>query len=398
MAALDGVCVVDLTQWEAGTSCTQLLAWLGADVIKVEPPAGEPGRSMIRERPDADSIYFVLFNSNKRSITLDLKTERGRELFRRLVAKADIVTENYAAGVIEDLGFGYEQLRAIKPDIIHASVKGFGSWGPYAAYKSFDMIGQATGGVLSVTGTPETPPLKPGVTFGDTGAGLHLGMAVLAAYIERLRTGRGQSVEVSMQDAMFGFMRSALVAHYLTGGMAAMRYGNRMGLLCPTDLYPTRGGGPNDYIYLMISTLRMWHALLVTIGRPELVGDERFEEQRERGNHWAEVSTMIEGWTRRHDKHEAMRLLGEAGVPCGAVLDSVDLFANEHLRARNMVVGIDHPRRGRMEIPGMAIKMGGSPEVAIRAAPELGVDNDEVYREIGLSAEEIGELRRTGVI
>ncbi|HYB99887.1 MAG TPA: CoA transferase [Candidatus Limnocylindrales bacterium] len=398
MAALDGVRVIDLTQWEAGTSCTQLLAWMGADVIKVEPPAGEPGRHMIRERADADSIYFILFNCNKRSITLDLKSARGRELFRQLVAGADIVAENYAAGVLDDLGFGYGALAQIKPDIIHASVKGFGSWGPYAGYKSFDMIGQATGGVLSVTGTPETPPLKPGVTFGDTGAGLHLGMAILAAYIERLRTGRGQSVEVSMQDAMFNFMRSALVAHYLTGGMAAMRYGNRMGLLCPTDLYPTLGGGPNDYIYLMISTPRMWHALLRAIGRAELVGDERFEEQRERGNHWDEVSEMIQQWTLRHDKHEAMRLLGEAGVPCGAVLDSVDLFANEHLRARDMVVAIDHPRRGRMEIPGMAIKMGNAAEVVVRAAPELGADNEQVYGELGLSRDEIGQLREQGII
>ena len=397
MAALDGIRIVDLTQWEAGTSCTQLLAWLGADVLKIEPPMGDPGRRMVSERPDADSIYFVLFNANKRSITLDLKQERGRELFRRLVEGADVVAENYAHGVLEDLGFGYEALKAIKPDIIHASIKGFGSWGPWADYKSFDMIGQATGGVLSVTGTPETPPLKPGVTFADSGAGVHLGMAVLAAYIERLRTGKGQSVEVSMQDAMFNFMRSGLMGHYLTGGLPAMRYGNRMGLLCPTDLYPTKGGGPNDYVYMMVSTLRMWHAVLDVIGRGELKGDDRFENQFVRGNSWDEVSEMISAWTLARDKFEAMRLMAEAGVPCGAVLDSADLFRNEHLRERGMIVEVDHAVRGRMEMPGMPIKMG-SGEVSIEAAPVLGAHNDAVYTELGLTPEEIAGLRADGVI
>ncbi len=398
MAALEGLRIVDLTQWEAGTSCTQLLAWLGADVIKIEPPEGEPGRRLISERPDADAIYFLMFNSNKRSVTLNLKTERGRELLRSFISRADVVAENYANGVLEELGFSYDAMKAIKPDIIHASVKGFGSWGPWADYKSFDMIGQATGGVLAVTGTPETPPLKPGVTFGDTGAGLTLAVAVLAAYIERLRTGRGQSVEVSMQDAMFNFMRSALVAHYLTGGFPAMRYGNRMGLLCPTDLYATRGGGPNDYIYLMVTTARMWHAVLDVIGRSDLKGHDDYEIQRDRGNHWDDVSKMIGDWTAGHDKFEAMRLLGEAGVPCGAVMDTADLFRSEHLRARGMIARIDHPVRGSLELPGSPIKMGGGAETAITASPLLGQHTAEVLGEHGLNTGEIEELRRSGVV
>jgi len=398
MGALDGIRIIDLTQWEAGTSCTQLLAWMGADVVKVEPLEGDPGRRMISELPGTDSFYFVLFNSNKRSVTLDLRSERGKQLLLQMVAKADVVVENFAVGVLESLGLGYEQLAAVKPDLIYGTIKGFGTWGPWSSYKSFDMIAQATGGVMSVTGTPDTPPLRPGASFGDSGTGAHLGMAILGALVERLRTGRGQRVEVSMQDAMFNLMRAGLVGHYLTGGMAAARFGNRLGLMCPTDLYPTRGGGPNDYIYMMITTVRMWHALLGVIGRPELIGDERYDDQRERGNHWDEVTPMIESWSLQHDKLEAMRLLGEAGVPCGAVMDSVDLFASEQLRARAMVAPIDHPKRGPMEVPGSPIKMGNTPEVEVEAAPELGAHNQEIYGEMGLSAGDIAALRAQRVI
>jgi formyl-CoA transferase len=400
MGALDGIRIVDLTQWEAGTSCTQLLAWLGADVIKIEPPGrGEPGRAMLADRPDADSFYFLMFNSNKKAITLDLKSKRGAELFGRLVAGADVVAENFAHGVLDQFGFGYEKLRAIKPDIIHASIKGYGSWGPYRDYKSFDMIAQATGGVLAVNGTFDGPPLKPGVTFGDSGTGVHLALAILAAYIERQRTGKGQYVEVSMQDAMVSFCRTAFVAHYLTGGMPAVRFGNRVGVMCPTDLYPCRGGGPNDHVYIMVSTKRMWHGVLRVIGREDLIGDERYEEQGDRNHCWEEVWEMIATWTRTEEKFAAMRRMSEEGVPCGAVCDSADVFANEHLAARDMVVSVEHPERGTMKVPGNPIKMSASPPTSIRLARPLGADNDEVYgKTLGLSSAEIEQLRRDGVI
>lgn len=398
MAALDGIRVLDLTQWEAGPSCTQLLAWLGAEVIKLEPPEGEPGRRMIAERPGVDSFYFLLFNANKRSITLDLKSDDGREIFTRMVERADVLVENFAPGVFDSMGFDYETLAGIRPELVCASVKGFGSYGPYSDYKSFDMIAQATGGVLSVNGTPDTEPLKPGVTFADSGAGVHLAVGILAAYVERLRTGRGQYVEVSMQDAMFSFMRSASVAHYLTGGMPAMRYGNRMGLMCPSDLYPCAGGGPNDYVYMMVTTLRMWHALCEVIGRSEWVGDERFEGQIDRGNQWDEVFDAIASWTRERSKHEVMRIVGEAGVPCGAVLDTAELFASEHLAERGMLVEIDHPDRGRIQFPGCPIKMGAAGEPAVAASPLIGADNERVYADYGIDAARLAELRERGVV
>jgi len=398
MGALDGIKIVDLTQWEAGTSCTQLLAWMGADVLKVEPPGGDPGRQMIPDRPDADSYYFLLFNSNKRAITLDLKAEKGREILERLVRRADIVVENFALGVLEQLGLGYAQLRQIKPDIIFASIKGYGSWGPYRQYKAFDMIAQATGGVLAVNGTQETPPLKPGVTFGDSGTGVHLAAAILAAYIERQRTGEGQCVEVSMQDAMVNFGRTAFIAHYLTGGRPSPRYGNRLVLVSPTDLYPCKGGGSNDFVYIMCSTKRMWHGVLQVVEREDLIGDERFEDQSARNGHWDAVSEMISSWTSQRDKMEVMRLMSEAGVPCGAIMDSADIFSDEHLAARDMIVELDHPERGKLKYPGCPIKMSRSEKLEIKPAPRLGSHNEEVLSDLGLSNAEIDELRREGVI
>ena len=398
MGALDGIKILDLTQFEAGTSCTQLLAWMGADVLKVEPPAGEPGRSMIRDLPDTESYYFLLFNSNKRAITLDLKAAKGREIFERLVRQSDIVVENFALGVLEQLDLEYEQLKQIKPDVIYASVKGYGTWGPYRDYKSFDMIAQASGGVMAVNGTDETPPLKPGVTFGDSGTGVHLVAAILAAYIERQRTGEGQHVEVSMQDAMVNFGRTGFLAHYLTGGMAAQRYGNRVPFMSPSDLYPCRGGGPNDFAYIMCSTQRMWHAILRVVGREDLVGDERFEEQMPRNERCEEVCEIISAWTSQRDKMEVMRLMSEAGVPCGAVMDSADIFSNEHLVAREMIVEMDHPERGRIKFPGCPIKLSRSEKLEIVPAPKLGAHTDEVLSSLGLSEGEIDELRREGVV
>ena len=400
MGALDGIRIVDLTQWEAGPSCTQLLAWMGAEVIKVEPPkGGDPGRQMVVDDPSCDSFYFLMYNTNKKAVTLDLKSEAGLELFKGLVATADIVTENFAGGVSESLRVDYESLKSVKSDLIYASVKGYGSWGPYRNYKSFDMIAQATGGILAVTGTPETPPLKSAVTFGDTGTGLHLGMAILAAFIERQRTGNGQYVEVSMQDAMVNFCRTAFVGHYMTGGMPAMRYGNRMGLISPTDMYACKGDDLNDYVYIMCTTTPMWHATLQVIGRQDLIGDERFEAQRERNNYWDEVSEMITSWTSTHDKLEVMRIMSEAGVPCGAVMDSVDIFSNPHLIERSMIVDMEHPQRGTMKFPGNPIKMGNWGEPEIKSPPLLGADNESVYGEIlGLSAEEVANLKARGVV
>src|SRR5580693_9272105 len=282
--ALAGVKVLDLTQFEAGPSCTEMLAWLGADVIKVESPKmGEQGRWILTEKPGTDSYYFMLLNANKRSVTLNLKSDKGKKIFLDLVKKVDIVSENFSLGTLEGLGLGYDVLKEVNPRIIYLTVKGFGTFGPYSKYKSFDMIAQASGGAMSLTGFPGSPPLKPGPTIGDTGTGMHAAIGVLAAYIQRERTGKGQKVEVAMQEAVLNFVRVPMMGTYLTG-KPTPRVGNRLGAGPLGDIFKCAPCGPNDYVYLYCSNLEMWHTLFATIGRPEIATDPRFTDRKERRN------------------------------------------------------------------------------------------------------------------
>src|SRR5208282_5381075 len=273
--ALSGVKVLDMTQFEAGTSCTEMLAWLGADVIKVESPKmGEQGRWLLTEKQGVDSYYFILLNANKRGITLNLKSEKGCAMFIDLVKQVDVLSENYSLGTLEGLGLGYDRLREINPRLIYLTIKGFGTFGPYSKYKSFDMIAQAAGGAMSITGFPDSPPLKPGPTIGDTGTGIHAAIGVLAALYQRERTGKGQKVEVSMQEAVLNFVRVPMMGTYLTH-KPTPRVGNRIGAGPVGDIFKCKPGGPNDYVFLYTSSQEMWYTLWQTIGRPEIADDPR---------------------------------------------------------------------------------------------------------------------------
>jgi formyl-CoA transferase len=395
--ALAGIRVIDLTQFEAGTSITQSLAGLGAEVIKVEEPArGEQGRRASADRPDADSYYFMVLNANKRSVTANLKSEKGRAVLRRLIEKGDIFIENFAPGAIERIGFGWEEVRRINPRIIYASIKGFAEDGPFASYPAFDMIAQATGGVMSITGEPDGRPIKPGVTLGDTGAGLHLGLGILAALIQRQSTGRGQRVTVAMQEAMVNFCRIACAAQ-LIARRTALRHGNQsmIGANAPSEAYPCAPGGPNDYCFIYTSRAgeHQWDRLLKVIGREDLKHDPRFKDPHARYHHHRELDPIIAEWTRKHDKHTVMKTMGDSGVPAGAVLDTGELVNDAHLRRREVFVEVDHPVRGKFVIPGWPVKMSDS-HVKVTPPPVLGADTKAVYGGLlGLSDEEIAALR-----
>lgn len=395
--ALDGIRVLDLTQYEAGPSCTQMLAWLGAEVIKIEPPAGEPGRTALSDKRGADAWFFLLLNSCKKGVTLNLKAERGRAMFEEMVKRADVVVENMGPGAMERLGLGYEALRRLNPRIIAASVKGFGSGGPYAEYKSFEWIAQAMAGAMSMTGWPDGPPTKAIGGLADTGAGLHTAIGILAAIIQRQTTGVGQHIEVAQQDAVVNLLRVHLRDTYVDG-KSVPRQGNRSVNAAPSNLYRCRPFGPNDYVFIHCASVEMWKTLTTIVGRPELGDDPRYADRRDRVQFIDEIDAMIEAWTEKRTKHEVTEILAGAGVPCGAVLDSSEVLSDPHLKARGMIVTLEHPTRGAYPMPANPVRLSDSPTEVVRA-PLLGEHNAEVYGKLlGYGDTELDTLRRDGVI
>ena len=395
MPALDGVRILDMTQYEAGTSCTQALAWLGADVVKIERPGvGDPGRGVYTGQDN--SPYFVNWNSNKRSVALDLQDPRGRDVLLRLAPHYDVFVENYGPGVMEKLGLTYEVMKAANPAIIYARIKGFGLSGPYSEYKCFDMIAQAAGGSVAVTGEPDGPPLRPGITVGDSGTGVQMALTICAAYIQRLRTGEGQALEISMQEAMTYWLRTAISSGADWGRKAAPRTG--LGATATSRLYPCSPGGPNDYVILLIVTPRMWDAFCDAIERPDLREDPRFATVADRREHSAGLSEQIAAWTSVREKRDVMRILGEAGVPCGAVLDTQDIYEDPHLNERGFVKTVEHEELGEVQLLGWPPRMSAS-DVPLVASPLLGQHTHEVLTaDLGASDEELAELAAAGVI
>lgn len=395
--ALQGIRVIDMTHNQAGPACAQILGFLGADVIKLEEPkGGDIARTNLRDKADSDSLFFLILNANKRSLTLNLKTDEGKALFRKVIAEADVLLENFGPGALDRLGLGYDALSKLNPRLIYATIKGFGTYGPYSGYKSFEPIAQAMGGAMAVTGFPENPPTYVFPAIGDSGTGMHMAIGILAALQQRHRTGKGQHVEVSMQDAVVNLIRVSLRDHQRFGHPPP-RIGNQLGHTVPGTTYPCAPGGPNDYVYIFAQP-QMWKPFLGAIGHPELADDPRFATADARWENRAVLNAIIEAWTRHRTKHEVMRILGEAGVPSGACQDTGEVLADPHLRAREMVVDIDYPTRGMYQTVGCPIKLSDSPTVVTRP-PMLGEHTAEVLEQLCcVEPDALVRLRDAGIV
>lgn len=392
--ALDGLEVVDLGQIYNGAYCSLILSYLGANVTKVEPPFGEPLRSRVDE---GEPPEFVMLNSNKDGITLNLKSDRGQELFKDLIRDADVLVENYAVGTMESFGLGYEALSEVNPSLIYAHASGFGDTGPKSDRLAMDLIVQAVGGIMDVTGFPDGPPVKTGIAAGDFLGGIHLAAGVLGALYQREQTGEGQFVEVGMYDAVYPSLLSQLGAYYKEDDVPP-RTGNRHSGLakCPYNAYETSDG----YVTILCASNAHWQKLLEAIGREELKNEARLETNVKRLNHMDEVDSMIAEWTQERTRDQVEEELLEAGVPCGSVQTVEEVIHDPHLEERDMVKEIQHPAfGGSIRVPGSPIRLSESEMPEIQPSPTKGADNYDVLSEkLGLSEDEISELERDSII
>ncbi len=408
--ALEGVRILDMTHVQSGPSCTQILGFLGADVIKIEPAGrGDITRGQLRDIPDVDSLYFTMLNCNKRSLTLNLKAPQGKEIFTALLKTGDIVAENFGPGVLDRLGFSWETMQEINPRLIYASIKGFGLFGPNSHLKAYESIAQAMGGSMSTTGLEESIPLCTGAQIGDSGSGIHTVAAILAALYQRTHSGRGQRVEVAMQESVLNLVRVKMREHQRlqhgplheyptkTFGNAVPRSGNASGGGHPGTALRCKPGGPNDYVYIVLQP-QIWEPLLTTMGRHDLIGDPRYSTPQARLERLDETYAVVEAWTSQHTKFEVTEILNGIDVPCGPVMDTADLIDDAHLRAREMIVEVPHPQRGTFTTVGCPLKLSDSP-VDITASPLLGEHTEAIlHDELDYTVEDIGKLRAEGVL
>ena len=405
--ALSGIRILDMTHVQAGPTSSQLMAFLGADVIKVESPWGDATRKQLVDIPGADSLYFTMLNCNKRSITLNLKNDRGKEVFTKLIECCDVVMENFGPGVLDRLGFSWEQVQKINPRIIMASIKGFGTEGPYAAFKAYENVAQAMGGSMSTTGFQGGPPAVTGAQIGDSGTGVHLMAGILAAIIQRERTGRGQYVECAMMDCVMNLVRVKWRDHQrLDHGPLAEyssqdfedftpRAGNDSGGGQLGNAIQCKPGGPNDYLYVVVQE-HVWNALANRIGGEELANDPRFVNIDVRRANQGEMWELLTEFAGNYTKRELMEILNEIDVPCGPIMSTNDLANDDHVKLREMYVELDHPQRGKWYNLGCPIKLSDSP-VDVKRSPLLGEHTDEILSDVlEYGGEEIEALKAAG--
>jgi formyl-CoA transferase len=410
--ALEGVRVVDMTHVQAGPVCTQLLGYMGADVIKIERPAGgDVTRTQLRDLPDVDSLYFTMLNGNKRSLTLNMKSDEGKEVFTRLLERSDVVVENFGPGVMDRLGYTWERIHEINPEIIYASLKGFGP-GPLETAKAYENIAQATGGAMSTTGFEDGPPVATGAQIGDSGNAVHLFGAICAALYQRTQTGRGQRVQISMRAGILNLCRVKLrdqqrlahgpLAEYPNEefGNFVPRSGNASGGGQPgwaVRCKPTTEKGANAWLYIVIQP-QVWEPLMKKIGRPEMIDHPDYATPEARLPHLKEIFSVIEGWTVTKTKWEAFRELNEINVPCGPVLSTKDLIEDEGLRDEGLIVDIEHPERGTYSTVGCPFTLSDSP-VEVERSPLLGEHSAEILEELlDIQEDDLERLSAAGAV
>lgn len=412
--ALDGVKILDFTHVQSGPTCTQLLAWFGADVIKVERPGeGDATRGQLRDIPGVDSLYFTMLNHNKRSVTINTKKKGGMAVLDRLVQTCDVMVENFAPGVLERMGITWERIQELNPRLIVASVKGFGA-GPYADCKVYENVAQCAGGSASTTGFDDGPPLVTGAQIGDSGTGLHLALGIVAALYQRTHSGRGQKVLAPMQDAVLNLCRVKLrdqqrlerthtiheYPQYPDGkfGDVVPRAGNASGGGQPGAILKCKGWetDPNAYIYF-ITQAAVWRSVCTVIGEPDWIADEAYATPQARLLHLKPIFARIEQWTKTKTKFEVMDILNKYDIPCGPILSMKEIAADRSLYDSGTLVEVDHPTRGKYLSVGNPIKLSDSPTEVTRS-PLLGEHTDEVLVQLGFDASEIEALRQEGAI
>ena len=413
--ALDGVRILDFTHVQSGPTCTQLLAWFGADVIKVERPGiGDITRGQLRDIPRVDSLYFTMLNHNKRSITLDTKNATGKTVLEDLIRACDVLVENFGPGVLDRMGFPWEKIQQINPKMIVASIKGFGP-GPFEDCKVYENVAQCAGGSASTTGFEDGPPTVTGAQIGDSGSGLHLALGIVAALYQRTTTGRGQRVQIAMQDAVLNLCRVKLrdqqrmdrgpmkeYPQFGEGrafGEAVPRAGNASGGGQPGWILKCKGyeHDPNAYIYF-ITQAPVWTKICDVIGKPEWKTDPGFAKPETRLDKLTFIFDTIEGWTKTKTKFEVMSICNPLDIPCGPILSMKEIAADMSLRDTGTVVEVDHPERGAYLSVGNPIKMSDSRSEVARS-PLLGEHTDEILRDVlGFDAARIAATHDSGAL
>jgi formyl-CoA transferase len=412
--ALDGVKILDMTHVQSGPTCTQLLAWFGADVIKVERPGvGDATRGQLRDIPDVDSLYFTMLNSNKRSVTLNTKLDKGKEIFTRLIEECDVMVENFAPGALDRMGFTWERIQEINPRMIYASVKGFGP-GPYEDCKVYENVAQCTGGSASTTGEIDGFPMVTGAQIGDSGTGLHLALGIVTALFHRESSGRGQRVSCAMQDGVLNLCRVKLrdqqrLAHgplteypqYPNSalGEATPRAGNASGGGQPGWIVRCKGweNDPDAYIYV-ITQAAAFPGLAKAMGREDWLEDPEWNTPEARLPKLNKMFDEIEKWTMTKTKFDVMETLNPLNVPCGPILSMKELAEEPSLRATGTVVEVDHPERGKYLTVGNPIKLSDSPSDVDRS-PLLGEHTDEILKSVvGMSDADIAAAKEEGAV